>query len=48
MNNERVFNLRRITHYDVLGLEKSASQKDIRQAYKQNVLKYHPVMNSDE
>ena len=37
------------THYDILGVEKDASDADIKKAYRQLSLKYHPDRNkSDE
>ena len=33
-------------HYDVLGLPKNANKNDIRQAYKNAALKFHPDKNN--
>mgnify|MGYP003705849883 FL=1 len=35
------------THYDILGIDENASSKDIKRAYRQLSLKYHPDHNSD-
>lgn len=35
------------THYDILGVDEKASSKDIKKAYRQLSLKYHPDHNSD-
>jgi len=35
-------------YYKVLGVQKNASQKDIKKAYKKLATKYHPDRNSDE
>lgn len=35
------------THYEILGIKKSASQAEIRTAYRQLVLKYHPDRSKD-
>ncbi|MGI0090006.1 MAG: DnaJ domain-containing protein, partial [Nitrosopumilaceae archaeon] len=34
--------------YEVLGIEKGASQKEIKTAYRKLSLKYHPDRNKDE
>ncbi|GAB1438269.1 molecular chaperone DnaJ [Providencia sp.] len=34
--------------YEVLGLEKNASEKDIKRAYKRLAMKYHPDRNQDD
>ena len=31
-----------MNHYDILGLKKNASQKEIKEAYKKLIKKYHP------
>ena len=35
-------------HYATLGIEKNASQDDIKKAYRQNALKHHPDTGGDE
>lgn len=35
------------THYDVLGIKKSASQEEVRTAYRKLVLKHHPDRSKD-
>lgn len=35
------------THYDILGLDENASSKDIKKAYRQLSLKYHPDHNTN-
>jgi len=34
--------LRASNHYDVLGVSKNANKKEIKQAYREKALKYHP------
>ncbi len=36
-----------MTHYDVLGVSKNATQEEIRKAYLKLVKKYHPDLNKD-
>lgn len=36
-----------MTHYDVLGVSKNATQEEIRKAYIKLVKKYHPDLNKD-
>ncbi len=35
-------------YYEVLGLERNASQDDVKRAYRQQALKYHPDRNPDD
>src|SRR5690349_17636679 len=35
------------THYEILGIKKSATQDEVRTAYRQLVLKYHPDRSKD-
>jgi molecular chaperone DnaJ len=35
-------------YYEVLGLSKGASEKDIKKAYRRLAMKYHPDRNSDD
>ena len=35
------------THYEILGVKKSATQDEIRTAYRRLVLKYHPDRSKD-
>lgn len=39
---------KRVDHYEVLGVAKDASLKDINTAYKKLALKYHPDKTGDE
>ncbi len=32
-------------YYDVLGISRTASEEEVRKAYKQQVRKYHPDLN---
>ena len=36
------------SYYDVLGVDKSATDKDIRQAFRRLARKYHPDLNPDD
>ncbi len=36
------------SYYDVLGVDKSATEKDIRQAFRRLARKYHPDLNPDD
>lgn len=46
-NNLEVVSKPRICHYEILGIEKTASQKDIKRAYHKQSLVWHPDKNSD-
>lgn len=49
MNQQRHTRLTHKTYYDVLGVSPFASHDDIKKAYRQLVLKYHPdVLNGDD
>ena len=37
-----------IDYYKILGIEKNASQQEIRKAYRQKAKKYHPDLNKDD
>lgn len=37
-----------IDYYKILGVDKSASQDDIRKAFKKLARKYHPDLNPDD
>jgi preprotein translocase subunit Sec63 len=36
------------SYYDILGVSKSASQKEIKKAFRNLALKYHPDRNKDK
>ena len=37
-----------MNYYDVLGINKSASESDIKKAYRKQAKKHHPDRNGDE